>query len=103
MESVIRVMAFDDDVGLMIAAAYLTDRNASQDRLAVGMLAFAAVAQNDDRVGLGYPGTMQNDFVARIPFDNVDVVECRVVLLVGKIDLVRIVVDDHDRPRVRTR
>ena len=52
MESIVRVMAFDNDVGLMIASADLANRDAGQDRLAIGMPAFARVAQDDDRVGV---------------------------------------------------
>ena len=45
-------------------------------------------------------GPVEDDLVGRVALDDVDVVEGRLVLLVGQVDLVGVVVDDHDRPRL---
>ena len=98
--AVVRVAALDGDVGLAVAAADVADRDAGQDRLAVGVLALAVVGQDHDRVGPGHPGPAEDDLVGRVALDDVDVVEGRVVLLVGQVDLLGVVVDDDDRPLV---
>ena len=76
------------------------DGDAGQDRLAVGVLAFASVAQDDDRVGLGHRGPVEDDLIGRVALDDVDIVEGGLILLVGQVDLVGVVVNDHDRARL---
>ena len=49
---------------------------------------------------LRHRGPVQDDLVGRVALDDVDVVEGRLVLLVGQVDLVGVVVNDHDRARI---
>ena len=79
------------------ALADLSDRDADQDGLAVGVLALAVVGEDDDRVGLGDLGPAEDDLAGRVPLDDVDVAEGGLVGLVGQVDLVGLVVDDDDR------
>ena len=58
------------------------------------------VGQDHDRVCPADPSPTQNHFVGGVSLDDVNVVERRVVLLVGEVDQFGLIVDNHHRSLV---